>query len=376
MDNVLGFMRQGKSRAQAASAVGVPLSRVTHWYTEGKNRFGTDNMRFYREVKNIEDNREIIKRREKARKERLERERRQRERDERVRKDSLERERKQKVRKQHSIYFDKENEINEIMEHVLSQMRKGKSRAKAASAVGISLSKVNDWYDKGSSSNDKLYNDFFRKVKSIEETRRKYSTSYQSSKTDDLSVRDKMKKVVSAMRNGKSKHQAVNDVGITIAQFNKWYNLGKKGIGVDNKYFYNEISKIEKKSANTAKTKENNKPKTYSRTKKNVVSKSTSQLKTKSNNKPKTYSNTKKTKTTTSLPKVNYCPECGKKITFELYNCSRCGASLKDGKKTTRKRSTVKTKTSSTNQSSFDLGKCCGGIIVVFLIFAILRLLI
>ena len=54
MSIILDKIKKGKTRKEAAEIVGIPLYRIVHWYNEGKNGFGNDNIEFYKKLEMIE----------------------------------------------------------------------------------------------------------------------------------------------------------------------------------------------------------------------------------------------------------------------------------------------------------------------------------
>ena len=55
MDVVLKARMNGKSREECAKLARIPLQKITHWYNEGKQGIGKDNIYFYRALTKIED---------------------------------------------------------------------------------------------------------------------------------------------------------------------------------------------------------------------------------------------------------------------------------------------------------------------------------
>ena len=55
MDIVLKNRMNGKSREECAKIAGISLKRITHWYTEGKQKIGKDNIYFYKALTKIEE---------------------------------------------------------------------------------------------------------------------------------------------------------------------------------------------------------------------------------------------------------------------------------------------------------------------------------
>lgn len=56
MEIVIKELKKGKSRKEAAEIANIPLYRIVHWYNEGKNGFGKDNIEFYNKLNMIEGN--------------------------------------------------------------------------------------------------------------------------------------------------------------------------------------------------------------------------------------------------------------------------------------------------------------------------------
>ena len=54
MEIILNERRKGKSRPDCAMAASIPLQRIVHWYNEGKQYIGEDNIYFYKSLKKIE----------------------------------------------------------------------------------------------------------------------------------------------------------------------------------------------------------------------------------------------------------------------------------------------------------------------------------
>ena len=55
MKIVLKEMKKRKTRKEAAVIAKIPLYKITHWYNEGRNGFGEDNINFYRKLSKIEN---------------------------------------------------------------------------------------------------------------------------------------------------------------------------------------------------------------------------------------------------------------------------------------------------------------------------------
>ena len=309
MNTILRLMRQGKTRSQAAQSVGVPLSRVSHWIREGINRVTTYS-HFYHEVSSIEKDRERRKQEEINRQNRLREQERQRKL--RKQREKRERERKQREEKQKQ---EKDN-IKNQMDSIVGEMQKGKSRIQAALNVGVSSTDVNQWFIKGRGKKGEPYNSFYTKINNIETQK----------------------------RNEKYRIIKSKNAGNMI----KCHKCGKKY----NKLHYTECPNCIKPKSEISIKKSNNYVKCsncgkwYNGDKKNC---------------PHCYDKS------TAIVDVNYCQNCGKKLSnYELNYCSKCGASIKDDKKVHAKKTTVKSTQS--GESSDDWIKCCLAVFAIFLI--------
>ena len=166
MNAVLRYMRQGKTRPQAAVSAGIPLSRIAHWYNEGKQGIGKDNIHFYHELSSIEKDCE-----------------------------------KQKSTKQKTTKVS--TFIKTKMQVVVSQMNKGKSRAKAADYAGVSIITVNNWFNLGKKKEAQEYVDFYNEINSIESEREKRIKSIVDSSKSVYKKRSKSSNYIKCPKCGK-----------------------------------------------------------------------------------------------------------------------------------------------------------------------------
>lgn len=123
MKIVLKARKEGKSREEAADIAGIPYYKINHWYKEGKQGFGKDNVYFYKQLKKIENNLS----------------------------DSLDlNERKQ-------------------MNFVLKLLRQGKSKEEIAKLTELNASTIAAWYNQGKEkySRNTIY--FYNEVQKINE---------------------------------------------------------------------------------------------------------------------------------------------------------------------------------------------------------------
>lgn len=306
MNNVLRVMRQGKTRSQAAQTLDIPLSRINHWYREGVVGTTKDTSHFYREVKSIEDDRERRERERIKRQKRIDQERRERNaRQERLRK-QREHERKSNVKNS-----SPKSNNERLMDEILSLMRKGSSRSEAANRLNVNIATVNNWYNRGKRG-ESDYQNFYNKVKSIEDVRNKYNPTF------------KPKSNLSTKQSSKPKVEPKNKKTTKLATSSKYVRCPKCGKQY-NKHINSQCPHCKK-------------------------------------------SNT--------LTKAKYCQKCGKKLdNNEVNYCTKCGASINTGKKTYGKKTTTSTTISSNNDSS-DWIVCCVAIFVIFIIMAFLGMLI
>jgi len=300
MNNVLRVMRHGKTRSQAAQALDIPISRINHWNREGVVGTTKDTSHFYREVRSIEEDRERRERERINRQNRIDQERRERNaRQERLRK-QMERERQNNVKNSPS-----HSNNERLMDEILSMMRKGSSRSEAANSLNVNIATVNNWYNRGKRG-ESDYQNFYNKVKSIEDARNKYNPTSKPKST--LSTKQSSKPKVEP-KNKKTSRPATSSKYVRCPKCGKQYN----------KHLNSQCPHCKK-------------------------------------------SNT--------LTKAKYCQKCGKKLdSGEVNYCSKCGASIKTGKKTYGKKSTTTTKTSSKHDSS-DWVLCCVAVFVIFIIMA------
>lgn len=366
MNSILRLMRQGKTRSQAAQSVGVPLSRVSHWVREGKQGVTTYS-HFYHEITSIEKDREIRKQNEINRQNRIREMERQRKLTEERQK--RERERKEILRKQKS-----EQNIQNQMNTIVSQMKSGKTRAQAASYAGVSIKTVDEWFDKGWKRQGKQYIDFYNKVNTQEIRQKKENKPKTTVKPSKDNVVKQMDEVLSLMRKGSSRSEAAQKLNISIITVNNWYNKGMNG---DLTYikFYNNVKSIES-TRNKYKSGDNSKPPkvTYSYSNKSKDKKSNLIKCPKCN---KYYNKSlddecPNCRKSSALTNVKYCKNCGKKLDVGSSYCSSCGKSVNENKKTTTKT----TSASPISNDSMDWTKCCFGGVVVVIIIILLRLFI
>lgn len=324
MNSILRLMRQGKTRSQAAQSVGVPLSRVSHWIREGKQGVSRYT-HFYHEVTSIEDNRERRKREEINRQNRIKEQERQR----RLRSEREKRQRERKLRQENQK--QENDKIKNKMDTIIRKMQNGKSRIQAAIEADVSRKEVNKWFDKGRQIKGEPYNSFYFKVNAIE-TRKNQEKQESKLVTN---YKPKTKKTTSNM--------------ITCSKcgyrYNKLYNL--------------ECPNCKKSKSKTSNNGSNNL----------IKCSKCGKWYQKDNECPfcKFSSN--------AISNVNYCQNCGKKITNDDLNyCSNCGESINEDKKDHSAKTSVKS--TSSDKSMEDWMTCCIAVVVIFFIIGFIMVIL
>ena len=307
--------------------------------------------------------------------------------------------------------LEKQNTVKKLMNSILREMRQGKTRSQAAQSVGIPISRVSHWVREGKQGVSG-YTHFYHEVTGIEkdrerrkreqinrqnrikeqerqrrllEEKQKRERERRKLEEKQNKIKNQMNTIVNQMRNGKSRMDAAGYVGVSILEVDEWIDKGRKRKGEPYNSFYVKVNSIE------VQNKKDQKPKTISLTTcpkcgkrydKSVYSECPECKKTKTKTSKdyikcsscgKFYRNNLKTcpycsDKSTAIAKVNYCHNCGKKITGSDSNyCTSCGQSISEDKKVHHKKTTVSS--SPSNESSEDWIKCC---LVIFAIFIII----
>lgn len=251
-------------------------------------------------------------------------------------KDKLERERKQK---------EKQKQTRIQMDSVLRYIKQGKTRNEAAKLVGIKEYKISHWCREGELGTNKntqyFYNEITKIEKELEEkTRKEHNRKMKRDKIEQNSIKEFMQDILLEMENGKSRQQAAQIIGIKYSKVNEWYEKGSKHENNDFYQFYKKINEIENSPEYSQDIDESNLSEEINRK-------------------------------STSLVTVNYCQNCGKKLSDGESNyCSNCGSSLIEVKNKYEKQNNFGSQSKST--VSTNSGKCCLGLMVIFVVIAIL----
>ena len=174
-------------------------------------------------------------------------------------------------------------------------------------------------------------------------------------------INDLMHDVLEQMQNGKTRQQAAQNVGVKVSQVNDWC---EKGLNNETNYYYqfykkvNEIESSRKNSITEGKSNLNSEIKLNSTP---AIAEVNSAVSTQKSN---------------ALVAVNYCQNCGKKLYGDESNyCTNCGSLLIEIKKSYSNGSDFDS-SSKTTVTTNNFGKCCSGLMVIFVVIAILIVII
>lgn len=262
---------------------------------------------------------------------------------------------------------EKQKLVKKQMADVLKYMEEGKTRSQAAQLVGIPESRIVHWCHEGDQRINKDVTDFYRKITEIEKRQEKTVQKRigLGSTEDEIQqniISELMDDIVLHMQNGETRKQAADTVGVKLSKVDEWYDIGSMNASTIYYPFYKDVKKIEfwqdMRSQNTDQS-------NLSNFKLNSISDltiSTALNENKSNS--------------TSLVTVNYCQNCGKQLSETDSNyCSECGCSLIEVKRDDSHESTFRSRPKTSNNAS-AFGKCCSGLMVMFVIIAILIVII
>lgn len=205
MDIILNERRKGKSRSECAMAASIPLQRIVHWYNEGKQYIGEDNIYFYKSLKKIE-------------------------------KDLDE---KSKYAKDIKEFNSKGNSLKR--KDFLNYINMGQTRKNACKFAGINLKLIIRWDSLGRQGVKpfKTFHDEYRKAREIAKNRE--NVRKEKIKNETLTY----------IRQGKSLKQAA--VLVRKGKYEKtiinWYNAGKAG-NKNHIEFYNNCQRYMKTPVN------------------------------------------------------------------------------------------------------------------------------
>lgn len=188
MDTVLEAMKNGKTRKEAAKTAEISLYKITHWYKEGRDGFGEDNIFFFKSLKKIEE--------------------------------------------------QQLNQLKTNFKTVLKVLKSGGSKSKAAKEASIDESEIDLWIKKGN-NNIKPYDTFKKKYDKIH----KKSIDY----TDKHNIKAR-KLFIENIKNGKKRKESAEKASIDLKLLDSWIIRGTKGEHPFNEFYkeYREARNIAK----------------------------------------------------------------------------------------------------------------------------------
>ena len=184
MKIILNAMSEGKSRKEAAELASVPLYKITHWYNEGRQRFGKENIEFYKKLQKIE-----------------------------------------KQQKNNSKQL--ENKMNLFIQ----KLKQCKNKDEALLKSKISSSEVDNWLELGKTANQpyaKFYEDYWI---TINELSKDPIIEFQN--------KDPHRKIfLENLRVGKTKEQSAEFSSLSLTIIDEWYLKGKNGEKPFDEFYY------------------------------------------------------------------------------------------------------------------------------------------
>ena len=169
MDCILSSIKDGSSRKEASKECGIPIYRITHWYKEGRDGIGEDNIYFHNKLKKIEKS--------------------------------------------------QSDKLKNNMKIVLKVLKSGGSKSKAAKDASIEESEISKWLEKGEKG-----------LKPYDAFKRKYENIYKKSIDYDDEHNVRLRKIfIENIEDGKTRKEAAKKVSIDIKLIDSWIIRGTKG---------------------------------------------------------------------------------------------------------------------------------------------------
>ena len=265
MKIIIKEISAGKSRKEAAETAHIPLYKITHWYTEGRQGYGKDNVNFYQQLKGLEkinaNKNDELKNRMNLVLDELK---------EGIElsevKNSNETEINEWIEKGkrnidpfdyfYELYGNiilkfrskerhdyKQKEINRKI--FLENLKTGKSKEECARYADIELSLVHEWYLKGKDG-EEPYEEFYEKYTEIKNNLKKPEIP-QIKKTDQFgnySTVLQMNIILKNLCEGMGEIEAVEKADISYNTYKYWINRGKQEFGEIYTQFYEYVNKI------------------------------------------------------------------------------------------------------------------------------------
>ena len=261
MEIIINAMSEGKSRSEAAELAGTPLYKITHWFNEGRQGYGKDNIKFYKQLKEIETPQNALKIDMKVVLHEL-REGKDISQISHVSENEIKNwisKGKENLKPYDEFYREyekiiqknKEKDINEYNDKqinrkiFLENIKIGKSKQEAAENAHIDLSLVEKWYSKGF-ANEMPYHEFYEKYVQLKNQPKKAEIP-QIEKTDNFgngTTITQMNMILKNMVKGMDEYEAVENAEISKNTYKYWLNRGKQEFGELYTQFYHYINEI------------------------------------------------------------------------------------------------------------------------------------
>lgn len=280
MKIIIKSISEGKSRKEAAEIAHIPLYKISHWYNEGRQGFGKNNINFYQQLKGLEKINEAKNKELKTRMNNV--------------LDEL------KTGKEFSqVKNSDENEINdwiekgkqdiepysyfyeaygEMMNHLrtaenieyekkeinrkifLENFKAGKTKEESAKNANIELSQIHEWYLKGKEGKEP-YDEFYEKYNEIRSNNKKPEIP-QIEKADlfgNQNTITQMNIILKNLGNGLDENEAVEKSNVSFNTYKYWLNRGKQKFGEIYTKFYEYADGIKTGKYKISETTEENK---------------------------------------------------------------------------------------------------------------------
>lgn len=132
-----------------------------------------------------------------------------------------------------------------IMNLILEERSKGKSRKECAKIANIKNQRIQNWYTEGKHGFGKENIHFYRHLKAIEDKLLKQQYAKDIKEYNKPSNAKKRRKYIYYIKKGQTRKEASKNASIDLKLPDRWYVLGKKGIDPFTKFLsqYNEARK-------------------------------------------------------------------------------------------------------------------------------------
>ena len=193
MDIVIEAISNGKSRKVAAKLANIPLYKIVHWYNEGKIGNKSENIYFYKKMRELE-----------------------------------------------TINETNNKELKSNMDQVLNELRNGKS---ISQIDFIGESAINEWIDKGK-QNKKPYVEFYNDYLRLKHSEVVIPKVVKIDSFGNKNTVTKMNIVLENLAKGMCEDDAILEANISKHTYNYWLNRGKQDFGQVYVQFYNYVNQI------------------------------------------------------------------------------------------------------------------------------------